>query len=712
MKKKIIITFLSLCALTMTGLALGNIQWQEVVAETTTVYVSSNGSDDNAGTANSPYATINKALSIVPNGGIISLQDTVSVTGWSAHNKTATITGGGLDVTALTDGFFINDHVTIENTTINSNGVGRVYAMGNNVTIGEGVTWTTEVQLFGGCGNSTVATTNLTVLSGTYARIYGGCGDNGTVIGDTNLYVGGNVNSTIDETNHDWAYCIFGGGYLNTIGGSTNVTFADNAKARYVYGGSFDGKTIGNGSNLTVTGGKAMSLYGGSRNADVASGATIVVNGGKFEQVFGGNESASMTGNVDLRVFGGEVTRRIYGGCYNDGTSYKVSGKITLTLGDVNVSYTSSNSDKGIYARSRYKGDVEDCQIIYATESAYIKYNNNVGGNDWGASYIMGSTTAADTYHYHTYTENNKIISQSCICGNIATAMINIGDCQYTGNRIAPMSIECDTAWEYDKPSISYQNNVEIGKAQALINIGQVCIEKEFLIIDTPTMLGGSVRLSAPSGLRFQSKISDEVVATGATFGTLIIPKAVLRENELTHETAFVEDVKQTKWATESVKQSNPELYQEGYQYFNAVLPEIPEEHYDKVIVARSYVYANDEYYYSEPIERSIMQVASYAIQDGYTESILYDYVDKGLDGKNITIGGDVEIVEEYFGNLTLVGTNCVAIWSSSDENILTVDYNGKIKGLRVGKATVTAKIGNVVVERIITVTRGWTGRY
>ncbi len=711
MKKKIIITFLSLCTLIMTGFALGNIQ-SEVVAEGTTVYVSSTGSDDNAGTSVAPYATINKALSVVPNGGIITLQDTVSITGWAAHNKTATITGGGLNITALTDGFFINDHVTIENTTINSTGVSRVYAMGNSVTIGEGVTWTTEVQLFGGCGNSTVTSTNLTVLSGTYSRIYGGCGDNGTVLGDTNLYVGGNVNSTVDETNHDWAYCIFGGGYLNTIGGSTNVTFADNAKARYVYGGSFDGKTIEEGSNLTATGGKAMSLYGGSRNADVGSGATLVVKGGKFEQVFGGNESASMAGNVDLRVLGGEVTRRIYGGCYNDGTNYKVSGKITLALGDVNVSYTSSNSDKGIYARSRYKGDVEDTQIVFATASAYNKYKDNVGGNDWGASYMMGTTTAADTYHYYTYTENDNVICQSCICGNSATATLNIGDCRYTGNEISPVSIECDDTWEYDKPSISYQNNVEIGKAKALINIGQVCVEKEFLIIDTPTVLGGSVRLSAPSGLRFQSKISDEVVATGATFGTLIIPKAVLGENELTYETALVEDVKQTKWATENVKQSNPEGYEEGYQYFNAVLPEIPEDHYDEVIVARSYVYANGEYYYSEPIERSIMQVASYAIQDGYTESILYDYVNKGLEGKTITIEGDVEIIEEYSGNLNLVGTNCVAIWSSSNENILTVDNRGKITGLRIGSAVVTAKIGNVIVQRTIIVTRGWTGKY
>lgn len=716
MKKKII-KFLSVCSLVAVGFAFGNLQSTEVVAETTTVYVSSTGSNENTGTKNSPYATLNKALSVVPNGGVISLLDTVAVTGWSEHNKTATITGGGLDITAMTDGFFINDHVTIENTIINSTGVSRVYAMGNSVTIGEGVSWTSEVQLFGGAGSSTVDSTNLTVLSGTYARIYGGCGDKGTVLGDTNLYVGGNVNSTIDETNHDWGYSIFGGGYLNTIGGSTNVTFADNAKARYVYGGSFDGNTIANGSNLTATGGAAMSLYGGSRNSDVGSGATTIITGGTFEQVFGGNESASITGDVDLRVLGGTITRRIYAGCYGDGSTKNiVSEKINLELGgDVNIILNDSHDDRGIYARSRYNADVEDCQIIFTSQSAYKAYKDKLGAEDWGAKYVMGSTSAADTYHYYTYTANNNVLTQSCAYHTelAATATLSLtGDCKYTGGKVTPVELAFSGDWEYNKPVTAYTNNVEIGVATASVSVGQVCAEQEFLIVDTPTVLGGSVRLSAPSGLRFQSKVSNEVVATGATFGTLVMPKTTLSNNELTHNTDLVEDVKQTKWATKEVQETKPHVYQEGYAYFNAVLTSIPEEYYDEVIVARSYVYANGVYYYSEPVERSITQVASYAIKDGNTEDILYSYTDKGLENKDLTIGGDIEVVEEYSGKLILVGTDCVAIWSSSNENIVSVDKDGNIKGLRVGTAVATAKIGNVIVQCTVSVTRGWTGKY
>lgn len=146
--------------------------------------------------------------------------------------------------------------------------------------------------------------------------------------------------------------------------------------------------------------------------------------------------------------------------------------------------------------------------------------------------------------------------------------------------------------------------------------------------IEAPTILGGSVRLSTPAGLRFQSKVSDGMVEMGATFGTLIIPRAVLGEEELTVETAMVENIEQTQWATDIVKENNPAAYEEGYEYFNAVLTDIPAEHYGTEIVARSYVYLDGVYYYSDEVERSIAQVAAYAIQDGYTDSVLYTYVD------------------------------------------------------------------------------------
>ena len=306
-----------------------------------------------------------------------------------------------------------------------------------------------------------------------------------------------------------------------------------------------------------------MSMYGAGRNADMHCDANTKITGGQFEQVFGGSERANLTGHVDLRLLGGEVTRRIYGGSYNDGTSYKISDGIVLTLGDVNVSYTSSNADKGIYARSRYRGDVENSQIVYASATAYSKYKDKVGGHDLGASLIMGITSAADTYHYYAYEVTDGTITQTCAVHTDfsaqATICVDNSALQYTGDRVTPVSVCCDEEWEYDIPSVFYEDNVLPGMAKSYIEIGQVRVEQEFFIVEAPTVLGGSVRLSEPAGLRFQSKVSETLIAQGASFGTLVIPKSALGENVLTVETKAVRNIPQTKWATDSVKKDFPQ---------------------------------------------------------------------------------------------------------------------------------------------------------
>jgi hypothetical protein len=596
--------------------------------------------------------------------------------------------------------------------------------------MGEGVSLSNAVDVYGGGHDgTTVAGTSLTLFSGTYRCVYGGS-LRGTVNGDTHLTVGGAVNANIDTTNHDGAHYFFGGGYSDKITGSTYLHFGGNAKSIHLFGGSNDGNsTIGYSTNLTVTGGTSMSMYGGNRNVDAGCDANAVVTGGTFEQVFGGNERASLTGNVDLRVIGGTITRRIYGGCYNDtgglsfSSNYAVSGNIDLTIGSgASITYGYDGNDLSVYAHSRHSTNSpsESANLIFADAAVYANYDNGalkLKAQDSTMKFFIGSLSVADEIHYYRYSTDNNVITQSCaVCGNLsATATVSISNeaLQYTGERITPVSITYSDDWEYDELMVSYENNIEEGTASYIVSAESILLTDTFAIRKAPIVLGGSVRLSAPAGLRFQSKVSEILVKEGATFGTLVIPKAVLGEEVLTHKTVSVRDIPQTKWATESVKQNNPEDYEEGYAYFNGVLTDIPEEHYDKVIVARSYACLNGVYYYSEPMERSIAQVAAYAIQDGYTEDLLYTYVDTALSEETLSMESNVTIEEGFTYQLNLTGNkDYVAVWQSSENSIVSVDKNGCVTALNEGTAIVIAQIGNRRVECRIVVKQGWTEGY
>ena len=699
---------LGICAMTnMTTVARAEESWA-------TVYVSKNGSDNNLGTNAKPFKTMDKALDMVMDGGTIILQDSTAISGWKKHGKTVSITGGKLEMSYSNDIVF-QDNVTLYNIDLLVNSTTNMYANGYSVTIGEKVTWVGEptIELHGGgMAGSIVETTDLTVLSGTYKSIFGGS-KSGIVLGDTNLNVGGTVNANVDETNHAIDCFVFGGGNADTIQGSTNVTFGGEAKVVYLFGGSNNANaSIAGSSNLNIIGGKGMSAYVGNRRGDAKNDANGVMTGGTFEQVFGGNENASMSGDVDLRLMGGRITRRVYGGCYNDtsglsfATKYSVSGEICLTLGgNVNIDFSSSESDRSIYARSRYSSDVENTQLVFVGEAAYNAYKNKLKAQDSTMKLFMGSLSAADALHYYTYTRNENIIIQKCAYHSslAATATVTLEEdlrVAYTGNPIKPMEVVCGADWEYDLPKVTYENNVHGGIATCSATIGDVQVDGMFTIIEAPTILGGSVRLSAPAGLRFQSKVPQTMVDMGGMFGTLVIPRAVLGDAELTVETALVENIQQTVWATENVQASNPATYEEGYQYFNAVLTDIPEEYYGTEIVARSYMYLDGVYYYSEEVERSLAQVAAYAIQDGYTEEVLYAYVDIALATEIKSMEKAVILNEGDSYQLTLSGVkNYVAVWTVENNGVLSIDRNGKITARQAGVARLTAQIGSTVLQ-------------
>lgn len=134
--------------------------------------------------------------------------------------------------------------------------------------------------------------------------------------------------------------------------------------------------------------------------------------------------------------------------------------------------------------------------------------------------------------------------------------------------------------------------------------------------------LGGSVRVSLPTGLRFQFEFDESVIASlaelgvTAEYGAVLLPSEMLGGNELTLETAEVLDI----------PAENPGTGENGGVLISAVLTGIPETEYATAVTARAYIKLTAGEHvtiiYSETLERSVQQVAQAALADpdgGYT---------------------------------------------------------------------------------------------
>ena len=484
------------------------------------VYVSADGSDSAEGTQVAPLKTLAKAFEEVATGGTVHIDGTVETGSWSATGKNITITGGTLNFT--TDNKTLGglgDTLTFKNITLGFADAQRVFANGCKLIMDEGVVTTNPPYLFGGCDTGTLyGDTHLEVYSGNYKKIYGGGNDRPTTLnGSTHVIVGGTVNEGLDVADHDLPHTFYGGGMGDTITGSTNITVTGSARAIYVYGGgswSSNGAPTVKGETHVVIEKDAhvMGVYGGNNfggSTDLTStgNVNVLMTGGSVEQIFGGNYKANLTGDVDVRVLGGTVTRRIYGGNYNEykiswSTNYSVTGNIKLAIGgNVNISYawepdSVSDGDEGVFACSRLNPQSSDekTTLIYdvANSDDYNKYTSLVGPKDTWCTSMMNNVDVANNTHYYTYTaddEANTITATCNLCAeaHLATATLSAVKNQfaYTGNAIEGAQISYDETWNAAPLEITYTDNVEDGIATATCTKNGASVSVSFKIQST-----------------------------------------------------------------------------------------------------------------------------------------------------------------------------------------------------------------------------------
>ena len=437
--------------------------------------------------------SLSEALNSVSDGGTIRIDTRYNIPEdfvWENHGKTVTITGGILSFTKHQN-FFLGDNIRFEGIQLQFADNSYLFVNGFDLYVHEDVTVRGKVIVYGGGKQCDVPQVNLTLMGGTFFNVYGGC-NGGDVLGDVNVMIGGNFNKDL-EISHTHEYQVFGGGYNCRIQGNVNLTFGGKARANYIYGGSSNYRSrISGHIKLDFNGGKAMSICGGSKDVDQRCDVYLFFSGGEVQQIFGGCEKSGMTGNILVQITGGKITRRIYGGCYNnyDSGGWQdipnfVNGNILLYFdGKANITQTYSGGDLSVYAHSRheYPPTTESAHIAYADNVSRIRYKDLLGAKDGTMSFIMGSAKTSDGEHILTYSVSENTITQSCNKHDSATASVSVWSGIFTGEPLENVTVNISENWLGPAPLVEYSHNTSVGIAQAKITMGDATLTVQYVI--------------------------------------------------------------------------------------------------------------------------------------------------------------------------------------------------------------------------------------
>lgn len=377
-----------------------------MAATSTTLYVSSSGSDSNSGTSSSaPLATLSAAYNkMADTTEIILLTDGYTLTMPSkSYSGDLTIKGDTASrKITLPSELKLVGKLTLDDLAISNSEEVTIFAQGQKLVMDDGITSTACMEVYGGKDSGSVASTDITLLGGKYSYVFGGMKSGGTVRGDTHVVFGGTANSDYPISSYDdiassnWRIVYGGGDGGGTVAGTAYVTIKDSARLYMVFGGGYNGSV--RSTCVTLEGGYAMNVYGGSWNGGVVDGSNteVILRGGRFEALFGGCYTTGMTGNTAVRLEGGEITRRVYSGGYNEvstdnvwGSYNCVDGTTTLYISGGNLvsgkglsMFNGDTVNMGIFSGSRLPvggaADEEENVIVYLDDS-YSTYSSKIG---------------------------------------------------------------------------------------------------------------------------------------------------------------------------------------------------------------------------------------------------------------------------------------------------------------------------------------------
>lgn len=215
---------------------------------------------------------------------------------------------------------------------------------------------------------------------------------------------------------------------------------------------------------------------------------------------------------------------------------------------------------------------------------------------------------------------------------------------------------------------------------------------------------GGSVRTNEPYGMRFSADYSETLFENGELKdgyeAGFVLAETGTWEGDLVIGTEGSKNVTAMVWDAEK------------YNRLNAVIVDIPEEDFDTNVTAVAYLKNGDDVTYTTSVVRNVAQVASRAMANGYTSTVLETYIN--------TVNPQITLPTEVVENTVtlLVGQTIsysvspeylTAIVVSTTEGVVNVNGT-EITAENAGTTDVTIKLSGLEKVFRINVIGGTNG--
>lgn len=380
-----------------------------------------------------------------------------------------------------------------------------------------------------------------------------------------------------------------------------------------------DGITVSAGDKITILFSGSTSYWG-----------KMLFDGGIYD-----SEGTEIV-DYDLNMTGTTVVNNVYKAGYNglmaDGTASSYANYKGFTMGWLHltgsfanfftaytntVTVTDESSNTLFTATSAGMGDMVGSQNKLPTlkKDGYVFKGYNVSGTVYaGDTYsVKGTTSSGGTTQTVIALFEKAPEAILDTDGRVVVDLENAGE-----------TITLPDLTRAGRIFLGYNIDGELYPAGTVLNRA-TATSVEAVFADFGMVNGAAVRLGTPSGLRFQTYLDSTAyaaIADNVTFGTLIAKADDITVDGVLNYSLLTTDATITKLNIASTVQHNTPN-EDGYLFYNGVLAEIKENHYDWKFAARGYMtvtYADGTQatFYATVTNnaRSVSEIAGKAIND------------------------------------------------------------------------------------------------